>query len=680
MIMQLCMKIFVPSTFGLRKDGEADRYVVLNVNASWLSTAGRNSLQQDGNRCFLGAPQCYSCAQCFWMNELSSVGFSVLKKLEAIVQISPKSSSSYTLVRTILIINEIAKFLEEPQFSMPKSSMKLRSFFVLCGRRFFELVFLVWRDGTTRSLLRLLDLPAAYGLIADSLNSNLRPANKNLTHGHLGRTTMLLLHAAQLDEALLSRLLQYLDNSSDWAEFFQYFKRFLDSGGDRSSLISNFKRSLEFTFNVKWKDELDYISPICYVGLMECLGFMASSCLIQNDFICCTKSLLVNMLECRTSKVYIDTCLVSNSSPDSDLDRLAYTSGRFIYQTIMAILTSKHMLQEWVHKTSCPSSTSYKPVLLRLVVTLYPLILTLSLGNCYEVTHNLLRNEVFKDLPVEFSQKIVHALQIKSRTPSNFTRVLADALAAIGDNMVVIGTPKSPVDCQNLNAYMISKEDLYDVPKIMALLCPEEASYVKQETPLPEKSDGNKSGNVISGNIPKDAQDNEMERSSEMDLADEILFEKLETLRAEGLKNPRDIIELLISALPWLESNTPAGIDKRLLDDVRRICSEFENGSDRVRGRAFLAVEKLRQGENKLQLILRVLTEASLRRIESEATKKSMNDWSSDAAVQPQADADGCSDDDEPDTGEAGASTSKKAAQKQKSKKKSKKSKGRGKK
>ncbi|XP_044967800.1 uncharacterized protein LOC123427746 [Hordeum vulgare subsp. vulgare] len=671
MYEDLCAKYF-----GLRKDGEVDRYVVLNVNASWLSTAGRNSLQQDGNRWLLDAPQCYSCAQCFWMNELSSVGFSVLKKLESFVQISPKPSSSYTLVRTILIINEIAKFLEEPQFSMPK--MKLRSFFVLCERRFFELVFLVWRDGTTRSLLRLLDSPAAYGLIADSLNANLRPANKNLTHGHLGRTTILLLHAAQLDEALLSRLLQYLDNNSDWAEFFRYFKRFLDSGGDRSSLILNFKRSLEFTCNVKWKDELDYISPICYVGLMECLGFMASSCLIQNDFICCTKSLLVNMLECRTSKVYIDTCLVSKSSSDSDLDRLAYTSGRFIYQTIMAILTTKHMLQEWVHKTSTPSSTSYKAVLLRLVVTLYPLILTLSLGNCYEVTHNLLRNEVFKDLPLEFSQKIVHALQIKARTPSNFTRVLADALAAIGDNMVVIGLPKSPVDCRNLNAHMFSKEDLRDVPKIMALLCPEEPSSVKQETSLPEKSDGNKSGNVISGNTPK--ADNEMEHNAEMDLADEMLFEKLETLIAEGLKDPRVIIEFLKGALPWLESKITAGIDKRLLDDLRRICSELENGSDRMRGRAFLAVEKLLQGENKLQLIFRVVTEARLRRIESEATKKSINDWNSDAAVQPHADADGCSDDDELDMGQAAASTSKQAAQKQKSKKKSKKSKGRGRK
>ncbi|VAI34277.1 hypothetical protein VPH35_091173 [Triticum aestivum] len=103
------------------------------MNASWLSNADRNSLQQDGNRCLLGAPQCRSCAQCFLMNELSSVGFSVLKKLESIVQISPKPASSHTLVRTILIIHEIAKFFEEPEFSMPKGSMKLRSFFVLCG-------------------------------------------------------------------------------------------------------------------------------------------------------------------------------------------------------------------------------------------------------------------------------------------------------------------------------------------------------------------------------------------------------------------------------------------------------------------------------------------------------------------------------------------------------------------
>jgi hypothetical protein len=522
----LCAKYF-----GLRKDGDADRYVVLNMNSSWISNVGRNSLQQDGNRCLLDAPQCHSCAQYFWMNELSSVGLSVLKKLESIVQIPPKPASSYALVRTILFINETAKFLEGPEFSVPKSSMKLRSFFVLCERRFFELVFLVWRDGTSRSLLRLLDSPAAYGLIADSLGANLRPTNKNLTYGHLGRITMLLLHAARLDAALVSRLLQYLDNSSEWADFFCSLKKFLDSGLDKSSLIMNYKLALDFTFNVKWKDELDYISPMCYVGLMECLGFLASSYLLQKDFICCTKSLLLNMLECRTSKVYLDSFLLSDSSPDAELDRLALSSGRFIYQTILSILMSKQMLQEWVQKTSTTSSSSsYKPVLLRLVVALYPLILTLSLGSCYEVTNNLLRCEVFKDLPLEFSQKIVHALQMKSRTPSNFIKVLADALAAIGDDMVIIGSPKGPAVCRNLNAYMISKADMYDVPKVMALLRPEEPSSAKQETPFLQKSDGN---NVTSGKIAKAVRGNKMESTCEIDLSDEStpFWEKFENFQ-----------------------------------------------------------------------------------------------------------------------------------------------------
>ncbi|XP_073363473.1 uncharacterized protein [Aegilops tauschii subsp. strangulata] len=495
--------------FGLRKDD--DRYVVLNMNASWLSNAGRSSLQQDGNRCLLDAPQCHSCAQYFWMNELSSVGFSVLKKLESFVQISPKPGSLYTLVRTNVIINEIEKFLEEPQFSVPK--MKLRSFFVLCERRFFELFFLAWRDGTTRSLLHIFDSPSAYGLIADSLSAHLRRTDKNLTHGHLGRTTMLLLHAARLDDALLSRLLHYLDNSSEWADFYRCLKIFLDAGISRAPLILNFKRALDFTFSgVMRRDELDNISPICYVGLMECFSFMASSYFLQKGCLYCTKSLLVNMLECRTSKVYLDTCLTSNPSPDYHLDCLARSSRRFIFETIMTMLTDKDMLLQWVQKTSTPSS--YSEVLLRLVVTLYPLILTQ--WNCYEVTNTLVRCGVFEDLPLEFSQKMVRVLQINHRTPINFTRVLADALDAVGDPMVVmVGSPKVPAICQNIKAYMIIKEDLHDVPKIMALLRSEEPSCVNQEAALPKKSAGIES-------IPKAVQDtNKAKSTSEIDLNDE---------------------------------------------------------------------------------------------------------------------------------------------------------------
>ncbi|CAM0870528.1 unnamed protein product [Alopecurus aequalis] len=590
MYEDLCAKYF-----GLRKDGEDDRYVVLNMNSSWLSSAGRNSLQQDGNRCWLDVLQFHSCAQSFLMNELFSVGLSALKKLDSIVQIPPKPVSSYALVRTVLVINEIAKFLEEPEFSLQKSTMKLRSFSVLCMRRFFELVFILWGDGTTKSRLpAILDSAAAYGLIVDSLCANLRPKNKNLTHGHLGRTTMLLLHAGRLDDALLSRLLQYLDNDSGWSDFFTCLKRFLDSGLDRSSLIRNFKVALDFTFNgVRWRDELDYISPMCYVGLMECLGFLASSYLVQKGRVYFTKSLLVNMLECRTSKLYLDTCLVSNSSPDSNHDHMAFLSGRFIFQTIMAILTDKNMLWEWARKTSTPSS-SPTAVLLRLVVTLYPLMLTHDLGSCYEVTNTLLRCGVFKDLPLEFSQKIEPTLRMRYRTPSNFTRVLADALAAIGDRMVVVGSPKGPAICRNI-AHMINTADLRDVPKIMALLCPEEPSPVKQENALPEKSDGNKSCNVT-GNIPKAVQDNKMESTGETDLRDESasFWVKFEAFQAsqQGQNDATAIVRLLRGAVSWLEQRgPPEKIGAQLLEEVRHVCSEFEVRFTRSEKGACLTVE-----------------------------------------------------------------------------------------
>jgi hypothetical protein len=62
-----------------------------------------------------------------------------------------------------------------------------------------------------------------------------------------------------------------MDRDSEWAEFFQPLKRFLDNGVGRSSLIVNFKRALEFTFNANWRIEPNYMSPLCFVDLLESL-------------------------------------------------------------------------------------------------------------------------------------------------------------------------------------------------------------------------------------------------------------------------------------------------------------------------------------------------------------------------------------------------------------------------
>jgi len=243
-----------------------------------------------------------------------------------------------------------------------------------------------------------------------------------------------------------------------------------------------------------------------------------------NGCVLCTKSLLVKMLKCRTSKAYLGACLDSGpGDQDLDLDHMAFASGRFIRRSIMDILANKQAIQEWVRKTT-PAIT-YVPVLLRLVIMLYMVTLTLQFGDCYEVTTFLYKCRIFKDLPPDFSKKIVPTLNFKSGTVTHFTRIFGDALAAIGNPMVVLGLPKGPLISQGLNACRISNTDLSDVNKVIALLCPEQKSPMQK---------GTKTWNVTSGNLPiARIQDNEMVSRIEMHLSDESIsfWEKFESFQ-----------------------------------------------------------------------------------------------------------------------------------------------------
>jgi hypothetical protein len=421
------------------------------------------------------------------MNELSSISLTVLNKLSC-VQFSPEQASSYALGRIILIMYEIAMFLKEPEFGMPKST-ELRSFFTLCERRFIEFVSHVWRDGTVKPLLCMLELPTAYGLITDSLGTYLRPTNKKLTHGHLGRVTMFLLHVGQCtsrqsDDMLFSSLLQYLDKGSEWANFFQSLKIFICAGGffGRSPLILNFKLALEFTFNANWMAEPDYISPTCYVDLIEFLCFFASSYSLPIGCVFSTKSILVKVLKCCTSTTYLF------KFPSTDLvpDHIPLSAGRFIFQSVRKLLSNKRIIQEWLEKTST-STSSYNLVLQRLVITLYIVTLNLKVGDCYEVTDFLRMHHVFEDLHLGFSQKIIYCLQMSSQTLSNFRIVFADALAAIGNRMVVMTSGKVRPIFRDLNADIISRADWKDIEKVLGRFCPEDYVINNEGAPFWEK-------------------------------------------------------------------------------------------------------------------------------------------------------------------------------------------------
>nr|XP_020201395.1 uncharacterized protein LOC109787220 [Aegilops tauschii subsp. strangulata] len=548
------------------------------------------------------------------------------------------------------------------------------------GLQFLEQL---WEEASVdESNIGLLYSPAAYGLIVDSLDAHLRPSNKKLTHGHLGRMAIFLLHVVPWGAMLTSRLMQYLDSESEWANFFQSLDIFVHhsrydffghiesqhpSGLDgRYSLLLNLKLALEstfkFTLNANWRAEPDYISPMCCVDLIECLGYFASSCFVLHGCMFSTESIFLKMVMRKNCSLYFQSCLMS--TPDRELEKMSISVERFIFESARSLLTKKHMIQEWVQKTS---STSHIPVLLRLVVALYLVPLNLKVGDCYEATRFLEMHKVFEDLPLEFSQKILGALQIRSWKLGKFRRLFADALEVIGERMLVAGSPRAQATCRGLNAIVISSWDcmVNHVARTVNSLFRDESiennflGKIQRKGLLPHER--NRGGNKI-----RDAE----------------FWEKFEAFQAnkQGQKDARAIVVFLRSVLSWLiQRGPPTKIDVDLLLEVRQVCNDFDKQSDdSAEKRACVTAKDLystwKDGGKKLKKIISVL-----RSEKASMEEDRRNAAAADVAVQSHTD--GCSGS-EPGTGAAeedapearGLSTPEDVeAHKQKSKKKSKK-------
>ncbi|KAE8790127.1 putative ATP-dependent helicase [Hordeum vulgare] len=474
----------------------------------------------------------------------------------------------------------------------------------------------LWEEAAIdESNIGVLYSPAAYGLIVDSLDAHLRPSNKKLTHGHLGRMAILLLNVVPWGAMLTSRLMQYLDNESEWAIFFQSLDIFVHhshfdfvehiqsqhpSGLDgRYSLLLNLKLALEsiikFTLNANWRAEPDYISPMCCVDLIECLGYFASSCFALHGCMFSTESIFVKMIKRRSCSLYFQNCLMSTA--DRKLEKLSISAGRLIYESARSLLTKRHMIQEWAQKTT---SASHILVLMRLVVTLYLVPLNLNVGDCYEATRFLQMHRVFEDLPLEFSQKILGALQIRSPKLGKFRRLFADALEVIGERMLVAGSPRVQAKYRGLNAIIFSSWDC-----TLNQIVHTAKSFFHDDS-----IESSFLGNVER----KSLLPCEMKRVGKK-IGDVEFWEKFEAfhINKQGQKDARAIVVFLRSVLSWLtERGPPTKIDVDLLLEVRQVCNNFDKQSDdSAEKRACVTAKELfstwKDGGNKLKKIISFL-------------------------------------------------------------------------
>lgn len=429
----------------------------------------RGSLGHGRNRFILNANMDDLHIKNYWANELYAVGISVLNKLESLARISSKHVvHPYVLGLIVLEIYNTANFLRDTKFSQPKNvdwsrdffilnerlhsrKDKFKNFFDLSDRLIFELIFLDSEDERKFSLLYILNSETAIDLLVHSLNTNNTLLNRRFSCEQLRKVTTLLLLSERLDDRMISSLMPYLSQNSQWEQFFRALRSFLDGGDSGARLVMRLWSMAEpcSVFIIMCRFGVDYRSPGCYDYLMKWFSLWASSYI---------KSLFVEML-----KKYLGCGKTSCHDLNLDYAPDVYKPEQWsIISFISYLLSKRSKFHKWIHKTS---ACFRLPILLRLVAAMYMNAIIHYLGDAFEVSSFLLRHGILNVLHQDFSEKIRHTMQMSSCTVSGFMIVFVDGLTAMRNDLAVMGLPEGSIICNDLIACIVSRMELSTADK-----------------------------------------------------------------------------------------------------------------------------------------------------------------------------------------------------------------------
>ncbi|KAA8529934.1 hypothetical protein F0562_034462 [Nyssa sinensis] len=290
---------FCLNYFGVRKqfNNLNTIYLLLNPDADWVREIDDRFLRQSRKLVSADTHQFVSAARSHWRAELLAVGIKVLETLEALYKFSTRNSLSVFCQSMCLTrIFEVAKFLVESKFLDCKyhHTKTLQNFLEL-STQYFEKVFPSdWRISLTENMISLRETGLSCKLLDEIICGNLK--DKKLTYGQIGRVVMVWLGSGKPTDELYKEIMNKLDWNSSWRAFVEELSgtghlepEFLQGSPREASLVYWFYKSLEDTYSANWRI-YDYISPSCFLYLVERLLIFVSSC---RGFFLTTKSSFV---------------------------------------------------------------------------------------------------------------------------------------------------------------------------------------------------------------------------------------------------------------------------------------------------------------------------------------------------------------------------------------------------
>ncbi|PON60921.1 Tetratricopeptide-like helical domain containing protein [Trema orientale] len=418
-------------------------YVLLHPEADWARDVQKRS--SSGKLVSLDTHQFVSAGQSYWRSEMLSVGSMVLEKLKGLYNFPiQKCDVIFSKSRTLTLIYEVATFLLDSKFLKRShhDSENLLKFVRLATKNIVGYIFpMDWRNSLRKNMIFQRGTDTSKNLLKQAIAESISSRNK-LSYGQIGSIAMIILGSGKVSNEVYEKIVGGLDWNQSWKAFFE--SSFRARGSDfredfvsprtgekpsEASVVWSFREALAETYNVNWRAVSHYISPRCFLYLVERLLIWTSS---FKGYFVSTKSLFVEWL--MFHEEHTSAPPVSSSVGGSQASAL-----EFLSRVIPEFLYNERGTTDWIRKSTSNVMEHYSLLVSRLVVL--TCLLYVNFGSCIDLLVSLLKmNHITGQLTREFCFALNRIT--KGYSPPINLNLIAEAVKKI-DNPLVIASKSS---------------------------------------------------------------------------------------------------------------------------------------------------------------------------------------------------------------------------------------------
>ncbi|KAM6567430.1 hypothetical protein CsatA_026558 [Cannabis sativa] len=371
----------------------------------------------------LKADQFVHAAKCYWNSQMVDVGTMVLEKLRDVSRtLERKSFYPHCQLMPFFYMFKLAKFLLKypyQEFCDHLDFSRKNIVLTICS--------MDWKNLSTLEMIRLRGTEDVKNLLEDVIfRSTSMNMNTELTYKQVGNVAMMVTscHGKLHDETYRQISLSFV-NYPFWKSWIESFQK-IGFESSQVSLVQKFYKALEQTYYADSFGESHYVSPSCFMYIVERLLILIF------QFKGCFFSIKSSLLECLINQEW--NMNASHISEDDWQNKFGGTLDT-IAAIVAELLYNKGDLMRWFKGSNDLNEACNRELVLRLFVALC--LLCVNCGKYYESLFELLdMSDITSLLPYQF-------YVIRNLKPGNFDGnicVLAQAFQRIGNPLVVVSS------------------------------------------------------------------------------------------------------------------------------------------------------------------------------------------------------------------------------------------------